>query len=158
MGNNFETLKTHILSMSKSSTFENAKKEWELDTISIANPLESCPCGKEKIKYLCHLKNTINGNTTFVGNVCTNKFIGIDATNVFNGLKRIKDNLEANMNIDLIVYCEERGLLKDRGFGFLEDTLRKRNLSARQLQWKRNINYRVLNHFKLTNKFLDEDL
>ncbi len=62
----------------------------------ISEEPESCPCGHENIKELCYIKNTINGNITFVGNVCVNKFVGIKTGNIFSGIKKIKADNEIN--------------------------------------------------------------
>ena len=50
------------------------------------------------IKELCYIKNQLNDNETYVGNICVNQFIGIDTGNLFAGLKRIAKDDQANAN------------------------------------------------------------
>jgi len=152
MNKYLENLSSHILELSEAKNFNDAKKEWVLDYIEIAEELESCPCGHENIKDLCYIKNTLNGNTTFVGNVCVNKFVGIDARNLFTGVKRIREDIESNMNEDLIVYAEGKGWLKYGEYNFLLDTKRKRNLSYKQISWKTSINHRILKNIGIKEK------
>lgn len=87
----------------------------------------------------------MNGNQTYVGNVCIEKFIGIDTGNLFHGLKRIAKDDTANANEDLIVYAYERGFIYENEYKFLLDTKRKRKLSDKQLEWKQKINHRIMN-------------
>ena len=153
MGNKYlDNLGSHIVDLSESDDFISAKKEWELDYVSIAENTESCPCGQENIKELCYIKNTLNGNITFVGNVCVNKFVGIDTGNIFNGIKRIMRDTHANPNEDLIIYAEQKGLLYPNEFGFLLDTKNKRKLSHKQLEWKKKINKRLLTKLGINKK------
>ncbi len=141
---NFERLKQHILALSKSATFEAARIEWKLESVEVSDEWDHCPCGQE-IKEHCYLMNILTGKKTYVGNVCVNRFIGIDTGNLFDGLKRIKDNPQANANLAVIEYAEERGFLFDKEPQFLRSTILKRTLSTSQLNWKEKINRRILN-------------
>lgn len=142
-------LGNHIVSLSLSNSFTDAKKEWVLDNVTISEESESCPCGHENIKELCYIKNIINGNITFVGNVCVNKFVGIDTGNIFSGIKRIKADVYANPNEDLIIYAYKKKILYDNEYTFLIDTKNKRKLSNKQLEWKRKINLKILDKLKI---------
>ncbi|TNE64584.1 MAG: hypothetical protein EP335_06920 [Alphaproteobacteria bacterium] len=144
-GHSFERLKSHILPLSESKNFDVARKEWSLVAIEISEEFDSCPCGQE-IKEHCYIRNGLNGNETYVGNVCINRFIQIDTGNLFEGLKRITKNLEANANRDLIEYAYKMGYLYgEKEYIFLRQTMRKRNLSAAQIAWKVKINRRIIN-------------
>ncbi|HCD2859317.1 TPA: hypothetical protein NBL84_004359, partial [Enterobacter hormaechei] len=107
---NFERLKEHILSLSVSKNFEVAKTEWSLHSIEVSEEMDFCPCGQD-IKEHCYIENKKNGNTTYVGNVCINRFLNISTGTLFEGLKRIKKNIHANPNLALIEYANDKGYL-----------------------------------------------
>lgn len=143
-GHNFERLKAHILQLSVASDFEQARLEWKLHAVEISEEFDQCPCGKE-IKEHCYILNSRNGNKTYVGNVCIDRFLGIDTGNLFDGLKRITLNRGANANADLIEYAWKNGyLFSDKEYSFLKSTMKKRNLSSNQISWKIKINNRIL--------------
>lgn len=144
MTHNFERLKAHILPLSQAPTFEAARSEWVLDSIEVSDEFDSCPCGQD-IKEHCYLRNTVTGHQTYVGNVCVNRFIGIDTGTLFDGLRRIKENPAANPNLAVIAYAESKGFLFDKEPQFLRSTVRKRTLSSAQKAWKEKINRRILN-------------
>lgn len=144
MEHNFEQLKAHILPLSVARDFEAARQEWKLIGVEISVEFDNCPCGKE-IKEHCYIQNSLNGNTTYVGNVCINRFIGIDTGNLFDGLKRIAADDKANANLDLIVHAFKLGYIFDGEYKFLMTTRLKRKLSPKQLAWKQKINQRILN-------------
>lgn len=140
---NFEQLKAYILPLSVARDFEIAQTEWDLIAIEISEEWDNCPCGKD-IKEHCYIRNRLNGNTTYVGNVCINKFGHINTGNLFDGLRRIAKDESANANHDLIEHAKRMGYLYDKEYGFLLQTVNKRKLSAAQLDWKRKINRRIL--------------
>jgi len=109
---NFERLKSHILPLSNATDFEAARHEWQLVGVEVSEEWDNCPCGQD-IKEHCYIKNTLNGNTTYVGNVCINRFIGIDTGNLFAGLKRIANDPSANANEDLIIHAYRLGYIYD---------------------------------------------
>ena len=102
------------------------------------------PVGK-RFKEHCYIQNTVTGHETYVGNVCINRFIGIDTGNLFAGLRRIATDETANANTDVIEYANERGFLYDKEYDFLLRTRLNRVLSDKQKGWKRKINRRILN-------------
>lgn len=144
MSHNFQQLKESILALSNSKDFDIAKKEWKWVGLEVHENWTNCLCGKD-IKEQCYLKNTVNGNETYVGNVCINKFIGIDTGNIFAGLKRIISDDTANANEDLIYYAYKFGYIFEKEYGFLSQTKRKRRLSSKQISWKQKINRRIIN-------------
>ncbi len=144
MEHNFERLKAHILPLSRAKGFDVARTEWRLVAVEISEEFDNCPCGQE-IKEHCYIKNSVTGHETYVGNVCINRFIGIDTGNLFGGLRRIAENDTTNANADVIEYANERGFLYDKEYEFLMSTRRKRTLSDKQKAWKRKINQRILN-------------
>ena len=144
MEHNFEALKEHILPLSQARDFYLAKNEWVLVGVEINEEFDNCQCG-QKIKELCYIENQINGNKTYVGNVCINRFIGIDTGNLFDGLKRIAKDVHANANEDLIIHAYKLGYIFENEYQFLMQTKLKRKLSEKQLAWKEKINKRIIN-------------
>ena len=144
MEHNFERLKEHILPLSQSGNFYHAKNEWLLVGVEINEEWDKCPCGQD-IKELCYIENQINGNKTYVGNVCVNRFIGIETGSLFAGLQRITADDKASANEDLIVHAYKLGYIYEREYQFLMQTRLKRKLTEKQLSWKRKINRRITN-------------
>jgi hypothetical protein len=143
-GHNFERLKAHILPLSVSQHFDIARTEWSLIAVEISEEFDQCPCGQD-IKEHCYIHNRLDGNETYVGNVCINRFIQIDTGNLFDGLKRIAKDLTANANGDLIEHAYRMGYLYgEKEYTFLKQTMRKRNLSDAQIAWKVRINRRIV--------------
>ncbi|QDH59701.1 MULTISPECIES: hypothetical protein [Burkholderiaceae] len=143
-GHNFENLRAHIVPLSVSQRFDIARTEWSLVAVEISEEFDHCPCGQE-IKEHCYIRNRLNGNETYVGNVCINRFIQIDTGNLFDGLKRIAKDLTANANNDLIEHAYRMGYLySEKEYTFLKQTMRKRNLSDAQIAWKTKINRRIV--------------
>lgn len=141
---NFERLKAHILPLSISDRFDTARLEWDLVGVEISDEFDNCPCGQD-IKEHCYIRNRVSGHSTYVGNVCINRFIQIDTGNLFDGLKRIAQDDSANANNDLIEHAYRMGYLYgEKEYVFLKQTMRKRVLSPAQLAWKQKINRRIL--------------
>ena len=143
MEHSYEALKDFIVPLSVAACFEQARHEWKLVDIKLVEEAKRCPCGK-KIKELCYIKNQLNNNLVYVGNVCVNKFVGVDVGNLFSGLKRIVKDLTANANEDLIMHAYHLGYIFDNEYHFLMNTKRKRSLSDKQFQWKQKINRRII--------------
>lgn len=144
MEHNFEKLKAHILTLSESSSFSVARLEWKLFAVEVSEDFDWCPCGQQ-IKEHCHIQNTINGHKTYVGNICINRFLGIDTGNLFEGLRRIADDDSANANRDLIAHAYNLGYIFESEYNFLMQTRLKRRLSPKQIAWKQKINKRIIN-------------
>jgi hypothetical protein len=144
MEHNFERLTAHILPLSQAQFFDAARKEWKLIGVEVSKEFDNCPCGQE-IKEHCYIRNIHNGNTTYVGNVCINRFIGIDTGSLFAGIKRIAKDASANANEDLIEHAYRFGYIYESEYKFLMETRHKRKLSEKQLAWKQKINRRITN-------------
>ena len=141
---NFERLKAHILPLSVSKSFEIARTEWSLLHVEISEEFDSCPCG-QTIKEHCYIRNRFTGHQTYVGNVCINRFMGIDTGSLFDGLKRIAADPKSNANDAVIEYAWKSGFLySDKEYRFLASTRLKRILSEAQVAWKEKINRRIL--------------
>ena len=142
-GHNFERLRDHILSLSVAQNFETARTEWILIGIEVSEEFGHCPCGQQILEH-CHIRNRLNGNSTWVGNVCINRFVGIDTGNLFDGLRRIAEDETANANEALIEHAYQFGYIYETEYKFLHDTRLRRKLSTKQIAWKRKINKRIL--------------
>ena len=142
-GPNFERLKAHILPLSVSQNFHSARAEWDLMFVEISDEPDHCPCGQQIFEH-CYIRNRLTGRETYVGNVCINRFLGIDTGNLFDGLKRIREDPSANANESVIEYAQKNGFLFEREYRFLHDTKLKRKPSGSQLNWKIKINRRIL--------------
>lgn len=144
MSHNLENLKAHILPLSHSSIFDVARKEWDLISVEISEEWDSCPCGKD-IKEHCYIRNRTTGSQTYVGNVCINRFIGIETGSLFAGLKRLAKDVTANANVAVIDYAWKSGyLFGEKEYNFLMQTTHSRMLSPKQAAWKKKINRRIL--------------
>lgn len=151
MSSNRDRLEEQIIALSVADTFNAARVEWSLARIEYHEDWDNCPCGKE-IKELCFIRNGKNFNETYVGNVCIKNFMGISTGNLFDGLRRIMGNSEANANEDLIHYAKRMGFLYDKEYTFLMQTKNKRKLSSKQLAWKQKINRRILKKIVVNKK------
>jgi hypothetical protein len=143
-GYNFEQLKTAILALSRATDWETAKKEWRLVDISEADEPERCLCGHYPIIELCTIANATTGNAVDVGNVCVKRFLGFRSDLIFQSLKRIRADLDKSLGPDATAFFNQRGVINDWEYQFLQSTLRKRDLSDRQLLTRRKINEKVL--------------
>ena len=146
-----EKLTAHIVPLSRAPNFEQARHEWDLVNVEISDEMDNCPCGQE-IREHCYIRNRLTGNETYVGNVCINRFLGIDTGTLFDGLKRIKASSSARPNTALIEYANRAGYLFDKEYGFLTTIKRKRLLSGPQLAWLEKINRRILGHVVVTRR------
>lgn len=142
-GNNFEKLKAHILTRSIAQDFNAARTEWDLLFVEISDEPDHCPCGQQILEH-CYIRNRLTRQETYVGNVCINRFLNIDTGNLFDGLKRIRDDQSANANEAVIEYAQKNGFLFENEYRFLHSTKLKRKPTGRQLAWKIKINQRII--------------
>jgi hypothetical protein len=144
-GYNFAQLKAAILRHSKAADWETAKKEWKLVNISEAeDEPERCLCGHFPIIELCTISNSLTRLSVEVGNVCVKRFLGFRSDLIFQSLKRIRLDIDKSIGPDATVFFFERGILSEWEYNFQQNTMRKRNLSSRQLDSRRKINAKVL--------------
>ena len=155
---NFEALKAHILPLSNSNNFDMARREWVLYHVEISEEMDNCPCGQE-IKEHCYIENSITGHRTHVGNICINRFMGINTGTLFDGLKRIAADPIANPNEALVEFAWKQGHLYDeREYEFVQQMRRKRKRSDAQKSWIAKINRRILNKIVVKKRSRIEQL
>ena len=143
-GYNFQVLKAAILALSRATDWEVAKKEWRLVDISEADEPETCLCGHFPIIELCTIANTTTGKSVDVGNVCVKRFLGFRSDLIFQSLKRVRADQDKAIGPDATAFFHERRVINDWEYQFQQSTMRKRNLSERQLSTRRSINQKVI--------------
>jgi hypothetical protein len=138
-------LTEEILKLSDSNYWDSAKLEWNFDYAYYSEELQTCLCGHYPIKNICVLKNKKNSRITEVGNCCVNKFLGIeDGNRIFASIKRVKEDLTKSMSSEVLEYLNSKKVLSDFDYKFYSDTIRKRNLSEKQLELKKRINQKLI--------------
>lgn len=146
-GFNFQQLKDEILKRSQATKWEVAKREWSLANIRDADEPETCLCGHFPIIELCTIANATTGKSAEVGNVCVKRFFGFRTDLIFKGLKRIRKSLDNSVGPDATALFHQRSVINAWEYGFQQDTMRKRNLSPRQLDTRHKINRKILASF-----------
>jgi hypothetical protein len=142
---NFIRLRAFILSHSVSQDWSTARLEWTLDAVEdLEHERDECPCGYEPIRYLCWLLNKRNNARVHVGNVCVNRFMPEhDVNTVTAGLRRIQADSDKAPNSALLIWARNIGVITEWEFNFGMDTSRRRVLSDRQWEKRREINRRI---------------
>ena len=143
-GYNFQQLKAAILALSGATDWEVAKKEWRLVEISEADEAETCLCGHFPIIELCTISNATTSKSVDVGNVCVKRFLGFRSDLIFQSLKRVRADLAKAIGPDATAFFHERGVINDWEYQFQQSTMRRRNLTDRQLASRRSINQKVI--------------
>lgn len=106
-----------VIQNSESSTWEDAVEEWEIiDCEEDENSSEICICGKENIKYLFTIRNTINGSILYpIGSSCIKKFNRVDMkeeTSLYEGMFKLLHAVENNRYLSLSAELFSRKILK----------------------------------------------
>ena len=144
-------LTSEIIKLSVADIWDMAKLEWGLHEIYEAEEPETCLCRHFPIKEICVLRNKANGNFTVVGNCCVKKFIGLPSDKIFQAVKRVRKDDEKSLNAEAINHAFEKGWINQWEFEFSIDTMRKRNLSLKQVQTRKKINVKMLANMKRTS-------
>jgi len=146
-GYNFEKFRKAILGLSNSADWDTAKAEWQLHMVYEDPADRSCECEHSPIHQICVIKNSKNGNTTEVGNVCVQKFLRLMSNRIFAVIRRLRWDLGKSLNPKALDLFEERGVIS---FSEKQDYLRywrrRKNMSEAQRSQKFAINQRVLDY------------
>jgi hypothetical protein len=147
-----------ILELSEADTWEEAKLEWKLDRIDFTTKEkgESCLCGKTPICELCQITNSLNGNSTQVGNVCIDKFTDLPSNLIFTNIKKVLEDIDKSFNEATIEYIYERGWINEWECGFLINTKRKRKLTNKQYNKRVSINRKILRKFNIEGNYVSQ--
>jgi len=138
-------LTEEIINLSESKLWESAKLEWNFEYAYQSEQAQTCLCGHSPISNICIIKNFKNLIETEVGNCCVNKFIGIDEGNkIFLSIKKIKNDRTKSISLEVIEYLKKKKIIDQIEFRFYIDILRKRNLSYKQLEFKKKINQKFV--------------
>jgi hypothetical protein len=149
-GNRFQLFDA-IIARSVADNWEEAKREWDLVEIYREDEPLTCLCGHTPIIEICILRNRLKAATAIVGNVCVNRFLGIESEQIFEGLRRIHKEPEKGLNAAATLYAFEKRWITKWEKDFSLDTNKKRKLSDRQEAKRTEINRRVL--ARTTNRF-----
>lgn len=97
MGGYFETLKRKVVANSEADTWDAAVEEWSILSMDIDESCSSkCQCGKEEIKYLFLIENTLNHNQMFpIGSKCIKRFGREDLSDRVDVMEQLAHLLEA---------------------------------------------------------------
>lgn len=141
-------LTEEIINRSQSKLWHIAKREWSLDSIYEADEPEICLCGHFPIIEICILKNKLNGQIATVGNSCVKKFIGLPSDLIFQAVKRVRKDNQKPLNAEAIQHAYDKGWINEWEYNFSIDTMRKRNLSQKQLQIRMKVNEKILENMR----------
>lgn len=144
-------LTKEIISRSQSKVWDLAKLEWVLHEIYEADEPETCLCGHFPIIEICNLRNKFNEQFATVGNCCVKKFIGLPSDLIFQAVKRVRKDNQKSLNAESLQYAFEKGWINDWERQFSIDTMRKRNLTPKQLATRQKVNEKMLNNMKRNN-------
>lgn len=137
-------LTEEIIKRSQAQTWDAARPEWGLEDVYFVEDPETCLCGHFPIKEICTLRNSANQETADVGNCCVKKFLGLPSDKIFQAVKRVKVDGDKALNAEAIQHAHQKGWMTDWERDFSLNTMRKRVLTGKQLQKRREINARVL--------------
>lgn len=137
-----------ILARSNAAVWDTAKLEWALNHVYEADEAETCLCGHFPIIEICELRNKVNGNGAIVGNCCVKKFIGLPSDLIFQAVKRVRKDIEKSLNAQAIQHAWEKGWINEWEYKFSLDTMRKRNLSSKQMLTRTKVNQKMLQNMR----------
>ena len=149
-----EELKRSILDCSVSTEWIEAIKEWE-HTHIYDIPGSTCVCGHHPITENCEIVNQKNGEVLYVGNECVKHFTDVNTASLFLCIKKVIKNINSSLNLDVLIYYHDNGVLSDWEYKFYSSIWRKRKLSHKQKQIKTNINQKIILKFNIKNTGLD---
>jgi hypothetical protein len=135
-------LTTELLKLSQSQKWDEAKLEWELIDIERMEEPETCLCGHYPILEICLIKNGKTNNESRVGNCCVKKFNN-KSDKIFRSVAKIRKDIEKSVNAETLELAIKNRWISANEYKFYMDILRKRNLSDKQLAWKKSINQKI---------------
>ena len=147
---NAAILRREIIKRSVATNWADARAEWFVADIYMADfdDYRTCLCTKEHIKEICVLHNSFNQNEVEVGNVCVKKFMNENAQKLFDGIERIKSDINCGLSEAVAALFRRRRIITEWEFKFSIDTWRKRYLSGKQAATRVEINRKVLANMK----------
>jgi hypothetical protein len=139
--------KAHILSLSRSADWDDARAEWELQFVYDDANDRACVCEHSPIQQICVIRNRDNHNQAEVGNVCVKRFMRIMSQRAFSCIKRITADPAKSLNPFSLDLFRRRGVITAIEEADYLDYWRKRtSLTPIQIAQKHAINARVLSY------------
>ena len=83
-----------------------------------------------------------------MGIVASKKFIGLPSDKIFQSVKRVRKDNTKSLNAEALTHAHKKGWINDWEYKFSIDTMRKRNLSEKQLQTRIKVNEKMLRNMK----------
>lgn len=142
MNRNEEKLVTELLGKSASNDWEVAKKQWEIGAIHIGE--DTCACGKKPIKFICHMRNTVTGQTAILGSTCVEKYLDIKCTHVFKDM--IVVPVGRFVRVETLEFAHRLGYVNDWErdcYLSLIAYSKRRDLSEKQCKVRDKVNVKV---------------
>jgi hypothetical protein len=136
-------LTTELLKQSQSQVWDEAKLEWDLVEVERVEDPEGCLCGHFPILEVCMIKNKKTGQDARVGNCCVKKF-NDRSDKIFRSVARVRRDSDKSVNAETLKFALDKGWIIEKDHAFYIDILRKRNLSEKQLAWKKSINQKIM--------------
>lgn len=137
-------LMNEIVALSAARTWEQAKREWDLENVYQEDEPDTCLCGHFPINEICVLRNRENGTLVIVGNVCVKRFLGLPSDPIFQAVKGVKRGSRKTFNEEAISHARKKGWINDWESDFYMDTMRKRKLTEKQVAKRSQINEKIL--------------
>lgn len=144
-------LTTELLRLSQSKNWDEAKLEWDLVDVERMEEPEQCICGHYPIIEVCTIRNNKTKLESRVGNCCVKKFNNT-SDKIFRGVAKIRKDVEKSLNSETLSFAKQNGWIDTIEWNFYINVLRRRNLSEKQLNWKKAINKKII--FKINKKKL----
>lgn len=145
-----------IISKSNAKNWDDAKREWDLDSVYDSDEPLTCLCGHYPIINICVLYNVYNHNTVEVGNECVKKFFKIELSDaIIKSIKKVKTDTRKSINVETIDYLYKKGCLNKTEYNFYINIKNKRKLSDKQISWKEDINKKFLRFTNYKMKLID---
>lgn len=132
--------------------WDAAKLEWALEEIYEVEEPETCLCGHFPIIEICELRNKVNRQLATVGNCCVKKFIGLPSDLIFQAVKRVRKDNQKPLNAEAIQHAFQKKWINEWEYKFSIDTMRKRNLTDKQIQTRMKINEKMLQNMKRSSR------
>ncbi|ADN78387.1 hypothetical protein [Geobacter sulfurreducens] len=145
-------LTQEIIRLSYSKVWDIAKLEWVLFEIYEADEPDTCLCGHFPIIEICNLQNKVNGQFATVGNCCVKKFIGLPSDLIFQAVKRVRKDKQKSLNAEAIHHAYQKKWINEWEYKFSIDTMRKRNLTDKQMQTRMKINEKMMQNMKRSTR------
>ena len=136
---------SEVVKVSNANVWADARVEWEMKKSYLREGSE-CLCGKYPITKICILVNKINKNEIEVGRCCVKKF-KMDLHTEYDVLQRVKRDESKSLNAAILEVAKKREVVNEWEYEFYEDTLRKRKMTEKQLEKRKQINKKVIDVF-----------